>query len=267
MATHKPLSCLIAAAAFAIAQSAGAVGLPNVPNTHTGKFLPDTPDVGAALTSGKPDVWLRLRYEDVSDEIPAGSPIAGTGDADLLSLRGVLGYTTARFNGFYGRVELEANARIGDDNALNVDEDLTFPPGPGGSRIAAGHSVIADNNFQEVNEAYIGWRSPKGGCPNAPASCNGQTSFKLGRQTIIYDNHRWVGNIVWRQNHQSYDAFRVDNTSIPNLSLSYVYVDQVNRTFGADSAFNKWKMTNTHLLNGSYKFPFGKLIGDRKSVV
>ncbi len=259
MATLKPASALVAAITFTLAQGAGAVGLPDVSNAHTGKQLQNTTNFTGALTNGKPDLWLRLRHEDVSDDIPAGSPLSGTGDADMTSLRTVLGYSTARFYGVYGRVEFEANTRIGDDNALNVDDDLTFPPGPAGSRIAAGHSIIPDNEFQEINEAYIGWRSATSGCPDASEDCNGGTTVKLGRQTIIYNNHRWVGNIIWRQNNQSYDALRLDNTSINNLSASYAYLDRVNRTFGENSVFNEFEMDSSHLINVSYEFPFGKL--------
>ena len=261
MHAFKPATYLVTITALAIAHTAGAVGLPDVANAHSGKMLPDTGELGGAIINGKPDVTLRLRYESVDDSIPASSPLVGTDDAELLSLRTALGYTTARYHGFWARLQLEANTRLGSDKALNVDEDLTFPPGPTGSRIAEGHSLIPDNNFQEVNEAFIGWRSATSGCPNAPGGCNGDTTVKFGRQSIIYDNHRWVGNIVWRQNNQSFDAFRIDNTSIDNLSISYVYLDQVNRLFGGDSAFKEYEMSDSHLINVSYQFPFGKLTG------
>lgn len=261
MSTRKFASCLMATATFAIAQSAGAVGLSDVSNAHTGKQLKETKNINAALKGGKADLSLRLRYEDVSDDIPAGSPLVGTEDADLLTIRTALGYSTARAYGFYGRIEFEATTIIGDTNALTVGDDLTFPPGPAGSRVAAGHSVIPDPQKEEFNEAYIGWRSASSGCANAPGGCNGGTTVKVGRQEVIYDNHRWVGNIVWRQNFQSYDAFRIDNTSINNLSLSYTYLDQVNRTFGPDSPFNKWLMNDSHLINIAYKTPIGKLVG------
>ena len=61
------------------------------------------------------------------------------------------------------------------------------------NRYTEGHAIIPDNEFEEINEAYIGWRSPTGGCPSAPGPCDGTFSFKIGRQTVIYDNHRWVG--------------------------------------------------------------------------
>ncbi len=262
MITLKQLAAaLLTTALCFVAQSASAVGLPDISNAHFGKQLPGATSFGNMLTGGKPDLWLRLRYEDVSDSIPAGSPLAGTGDADLLHLRVAAGFTTKRFYGFYARAEFEGGFGIGNDNALNLDEDFTFPPGPVGSRVAAGHSIIPDNDFAEINEAFIGWRDPAGGCRNAPARCNGDTTIKLGRQTIIYDNHRWVGNIVWRQNHQSFDAFRIDNTSIDNLSLSYSYIDKVNRLFGHDSVFQDFEMNSGHLINVAYKTPFGKLIG------
>ncbi len=267
MINFKSLSCLITTAIiFMIAQSAGAAGLPDVPNVHRGKFLPNTTEIQHAMMSGKPDVWLRMRYEDVNDEdLPPTSPLNAADDADLLSLRAVLGYTTARYHGFYFRGSVEAATRLGSDNALNLDEDLKLAPPNllGASRVAEGHAIIPDNNFEEVEEFYIGWRSPTGGCPMAPGPCSGNTSFKLGRQLIIYDNHRWVGDVIWRNNNQSFDAFRIDNSSIKNLSISYSYIDKVNRLFGKDSVFNEYDMDDSHLINISYKLPFGKLTAYR----
>ncbi len=261
MSILKSLSIFGTAVAMMSIQTVAAVGLPDVSNVHQGKVLSETGNILAAVKSGESGLSLRLRYEDVQDDIPAGSALEGTGDADLLSLRGAFGYTTARVQGFWLRLEAEASTRLGSDNALNADEDLTFPPGPAGSRITAGHSLIPDNNFAEINEAYIAWRSPTGGCPSAPESCNGHTSVKLGRQTIIFNNHRWVGNIVWRQNNQSFDALRIDNDSIDGLTLSYVYLDRVNRLFGDDSAFREYEMNNSHLINAAYRLPFGTLSG------
>ena len=244
-------------------QSVHAVGLDNVPNAHFtphNKLYPQYDSFKDAVFNGKFDLWLRMRWEDVNQSIPAASPLSSADQADLHSLRAQIGYTTARWHGFYARLEGEAAIRIGEDEAFNVGNDLSFPPGPGGSRIAQGHAVIPDNTFSEVNEAYIGWRSPTGGCPFAPGPCDGTTSFKLGRQTIIYDNHRWVGDVVWRNNNVSFDAFRFDNSSIKNLGISYSYLNKAKRLFGEDSPFNEWKFSSAHLVNLSYKFPIGKLV-------
>ncbi len=260
MVNFKPISYLVAILIFIVAQNAYAVGLSDVPNAHSGRYLPQSDSLTSAFIDGKASASMRLRYEEVDDNIPAASPIAGTDKAEQLTVRVAAGWTTGRFHGFYFRGEVEAGRPLGHDKALNLDEDFRVPPTPAGNRINAGHAIIPDNEFEEVNEAYIGWRSHEGGCPNSPDPCSGTTSVKVGRQEIIYDNHRWVGNIVWRNNFQTYDAFRIDNTSIKNLSLSYSYINKVKRTFGENSIFNEWKMNDAHLINVAYTFPdFGKL--------
>ncbi len=61
------------------------------------------------------------------------------------------------------------------------------------------------------------------------------TTLTLGRQRINLDDQRFVGNVGWRQNEQTYDGFRVVNKSIPNLTVDVTYFDQVNRVFGKES--------------------------------
>jgi hypothetical protein len=257
----KPLQILLTVLIFLIAQVASAVGLDNVPTAHFNphhNLYPEVGTLGEMFTQGNEDLWLRLRNEDVKEEV-GGTPLAGTGSADLLSFRTQFGFTTARLHGFYLRSELEAALKL-SDNALNLDDDFRVPPSPAANRLAEGHAIIPDNTFGELNEFYIGWRSGSGACPNSPGFCDGNTSFKLGRQSIIYDNHRWVGDIVWRNNHQSYDAFRLDNSSIKNLEFSYSYVHEVNRTFGSDSIFQEFELDEGHLINLAYTIPqFGKL--------
>ncbi len=261
MVYFKPLSYLVALAVFFIAQSANAVGFPDVPNAHFtphNKLYPEVGSLNEMFKQGGADFWIRARHEDVNED-RGGTPLAGTNDATLNSLRLQLGFTTARYHGFYLRGELEA-ARNFNDNALNIDDDFRVPPTPAANRLAEGNAIIPDNDFGEVNEAYIGWRSGSGSCANSPGFCDGKTSFKLGRQTIIYDNHRWVGDVIWRNNNVSMNAFRFDNNSIKNLGISYSYVKKVKRLFGAKSIFDEWKFDDGHLINLTYTFPqIGKL--------
>lgn len=258
----RPLSLLTAVLTFILAQSVGAVGFPDVPNAHYSahnKLYPEVGSLGAMFTEGNEDFWIRTRWEDVEEDRDEGDPLRAADDADLLHTRIQFGFTTARYKGLYGRIELEAG-RKHNDNATNLDEDFRVPPTPAANRIAEGHAIIPDNDFGEVNEAYIGWRSGSGSCPNSPGFCDGNLSFKLGRQTIIYDNHRWVGDVIWRQNNVSMNAGRVDWSPIKNLGLSYSYVKKVKRLFGSESIFDEWKFDDAHLVNLSYTFPqFGKL--------
>ena len=48
------------------------------------------------------------------------------------------------------------------------------------------------------------------------------TTITLGRQRIVLDDHRFVGNVGWRQNEQTFDALRVVNKHIPNLTIDAV---------------------------------------------
>ena len=91
MSILKPISGLVAIAAAISSHSVLAVGLPDVPNTHQGKVLPETGVLSSAIATGKSDLSLRLRYEDVNDDIPSSSILRGTEDANLLSLRAALG--------------------------------------------------------------------------------------------------------------------------------------------------------------------------------
>ena len=265
MSNFKPLSFLAIVALWTFSQGAAAVGLANVPNAHHNphhNLGPDGGTLGDALKQGKVDLWLRWRLEDVEDDIPSGSPIANADKANLLSMRIQAGFTTARWHGFYLRAEGEFATRLSGDNAFNVDSDLTFPPGPVGSRAAEGHAIIPDSNFAEWNEAFIGWRSGTStDCGFIPGPCDGKFSAKLGRQTIIYDNHRWVGDVIWRNNNVSFDALRVDATPFKNFGISYSHLKQANRLFGDKSPFDEWRFESAHLLNASYTFPLGKLVG------
>ncbi len=171
-----------------------------------------------ALKSGKPTVQLRLRYESVDKDTGA--------DGGGLSLRTAVGYQTGTFNNFSGYVQLEDISVVGDDEAFYK----------GGV-----NSYVPDGAHTDVNMAYLSYK-------------NNGFSFKAGRQTIIYDNARHVGNVGWRMNDQTFDAATLSYNS-GALSLNYGYVWQVNNIFAAKID------TESHIVNASYKFKPGKLTG------
>jgi len=79
---------------------------------------------------------------------------------------------------------------------------------------------------------------------------------------MIMGNARFIGNVGFRQNEQTFDAARVDITAIENLTLTYAYANQVNRIFGDGDktkgrfhgdihAFQAdWKVAPTFKING-----------------
>ena len=187
----------MAAAILVLAQGVGAVGLPDVPNTHHNphhKMTPDHTGLGEALVNGRFDFWSRVRYESVEDDFPSGHPLADADKADMIVLRNALGYTTGRLHGFYARIEGEMNEVLNSDRAFNIDDDFSIPPNfpPGGiaavpdglkppvvgpppnvpaiNRFTEGYAIIPDNDFEEINELYIGWRAPTGWVPECTGS-------------------------------------------------------------------------------------------------
>lgn len=183
--------------------------------------------VGDGIGGGKPIFVARLRYETVDQ-----SGLRNT-QGDALTLRTVLGYETAPINNFTGTLEFEDVRNVTDNYDYNdgVNGRTTYPQ-------------ILDRANTEVNRAQIAYA----GVP--------KTLLTVGRQRVILDNERFVGNVGWRQNEQTYDGARIDNTSLPNTMASYMYINRVNRFLGEDNALGNFK-GDIHLLNVSYNVVAG----------
>lgn len=174
-----------------------------------------------AISGGKANLAARLRYEDVSQDNPLK-------DASAFTLRTRLGYTTAKWNDFNLMVEFENIHALGSED---------YNSGPGIFAQTNGntaYSTIADPTGSEVNQFWLGYS----GLPN--------TQIKLGRQRLILDNARFIGNVGWRQNEQTFDGINIVNTGIDKATISYSYLTRSNFIF-----FNNFEMS-THLLNIGY---------------
>jgi hypothetical protein len=79
------------------------------------------------------------------------------------------------------------------------------------------------------------------------------------------DNHRFVGDVGWRQNMQTFDAATLEGSPLAGLSLVYSYVWDVNRVFGDVSglpAANTDFDSNSHFFNAAYSgWKYGKFTG------
>lgn len=165
----------------------------------------------------------QLRYEDVAQNNDAK-------DADALTSRLRLGYGTKAWKGFDAYVEYEGIAAVGGNGGYNS--------GPGFLDATNGNgdfSVIAEPVGEEVNQAWLRYQGPAG------------TTIKLGRQRIILDNARFVGNVGWRSNEQTFDAVSLTNDALPDLSLSYHFVWEQNFIF-----FNQ-NGVRAHLANARWQ--------------
>ncbi len=163
---------------------------------------------------------FRLRYEAVEQEGLAN-------DAEALTLRGRLGFETAEAYGFSALAELETVQHLGGaDFNDTLNGKTTFP-------------VVADPESTQLNRLQLRY------------SNDDWLDITFGRQRIKLDDDRFIGNVGFRQNEQTFDAARVDVTPLENLTVRYIYLNQVNRIFGEDSPVGRFDL-NGHAVNVSY---------------
>lgn len=108
--------------------------------------------------------------------------------------------------------------------------------------------VVGDPQATELNRLFLTNTSIE------------DTKVTIGRQRIIFDDARFVGNVGWRQNEQTYDAVRIENSSWGDVKIDAAYLRRVNRIFGPDSPAGRFR-GDTFLLNVSKPTPIGKLTG------
>ena len=180
------------------------------------------------LKTWKPIVDARMRAEFVDQE-----PLAA--DAEALTLRLRAGFESSKAWSTALLAEGEFVTPFGDDYRPDpsVPTHTAFP-------------VVADPESYEVNRLQLTNTTLPG------------TTLTLGRQRIALDDHRFVGNVGWRQNEQTFDAVRVVNRSAPMLTVDAAYLNQVNRVFGADSPQGRWR-GDGWLGNVAWQLPIARL--------
>ena len=181
-----------------------------------------------ALSETKPIFQARLRYEGVDQTGFAN-------DADALTYRFRAGFETGAFFDTKFLLEFDHIDDLVDDFNSTTNGNIAYP-------------VVADPQATELNRLQLTNTS----LPD--------TTITLGRQRIILDDSRFVGNVGWRQNEQTFDGLRVQNQSLGELKLDVSYVNQVNRIFGDESAAGRWEGDIT-LVNASHPTPLGNLTG------
>ena len=171
---------------------------------------------------GKISFNVRWRFEYVDQQ---GKDISR---GDSIRLR--LGYLTPKWLEFQGFTEFEGSTPIflNDYNSLRNGKTR--------------YAVIADPADAELNQGWLAFS----GIPD--------TVVKAGRQKIVYNNHRFIGNVGWRQMEQTFDAAGIVNRTLGNSDFKFAFVRNV-RTITSQNV----NMASP-LLNLGYTFPgIGKL--------
>ena len=181
-----------------------------------------------AIDSAKVIADARMRYEGVDQNDLAEN-------ADALTLRLRAGFVTGEVSGTSLGVDFEwVESLVGDYNST-TNGKTRFP-------------VVADPEEVELNQLYL------------QNTALPETTLTVGRQRLMLDDSRFVGNVGWRQNEQTFDALRLTNGSIEGVRFDVAYIRQVNRVFGAGSMASPWH-GDSFLANVSYDLGVGKLTG------
>ncbi|MDX1627025.1 MAG: alginate export family protein [Wenzhouxiangellaceae bacterium] len=130
-----------------------------------------------------------------------------------------------------------------DVREIGLDD---YNAGAGATPDRSRFPVVADPEDTRVNQAWLQF-SPADGL-----------RLRAGRQRIKLDNDRFVGNVGWRQNEQTYDGATAEWNS-GRWNLFYGWVGHVNRIFASDVPAGDHDH-DTHLLNASFAVAEGHVL-------
>ena len=174
-----------------------------------------------AITEGEANLSLRWRYELADDD---GRPDPGHAS----TLRTTLGWRTAPFRGFQGYLEFEDITVVGNELFDSTINGMT------------NRGLVADPESTEVNQLLVSYDGFE------------DVDLTVGRQVIKFGNQRFVGDVLWRQNQQTFDAVRADWRPTEEVAVTAAWVENVNRIFGENSPVGDTRMKSV-LFEGSYK--------------
>lgn len=189
------------------------------------------PGAAAAALPGTWTLDVRLRLEQVDDG-------AFARDATALTLRTRLGWRSGAWHGWSVLVE-------GEDVRALVDGYNSTANG------RTGYPVVLDPQGAELNQAWLGWDGAAGNL------------VRIGRQRIALDNQRFIGNVGWRQNEQTFDAVSASWRPAPAWTLRWAWLDRVHRVAGRGhpQRLQARQDLDAHLVNVAWAGPLGTLTG------
>ena len=191
-----------------------------------------------ALANGIFNLNVRLRYEQVNEE---GAP-GITKDSYAPTIRTRFGYTSAPLYGFQGMLEGVNVSVLGPEHNYNA----------AGSNNQNDRPIVPDPPLTRLDQAWLAY------------SYTNWISAKAGIQPIALDNRRFIGDVNWWQNMQTFDAASVASEPIKGLNLYYSYVWDVHRIYGniggLPPAFTDFH-SDSDLINISYSgWKYGRFV-------
>lgn len=163
-----------------------------------------------SLPEHKFDLGARIRYADLSSE---ASNTRNNGKAASLLLR----FSLAS-DWFKNTREFQVSSYIEIDRV-----DTAFKDDHSDAVRFNGQPIFPDVPGTEFNQAWI------------KTSLN-DVELTLGRQSIQYDNQRFIGSNSFWQNNQTFDAAHLQLQWLSASKASYAYIANVNRILGDDAS-------------------------------
>jgi hypothetical protein len=179
--------------------------------------------ISEAIGAGKIILEARARYEHIDQKGIANA-------AEAATLRTRFGWETDSWKSLKALIEFEDVRQIGAEK-YNVQVPGVAPSLNGKTT----YPIVNDPDVTELNRAQLTWT------PSSALSAVG------GRQRILIEDQRFIGNVGWRQDEQTFDGVRVD-TGLGKAKLFYAYVNKVNRILGEERDWD----SDSHLVNLTY---------------
>lgn len=186
-----------------------------------------------AIAAPDPLVWEaggRLRDESVADD-------AFARNASATTLRVHAGLRWHIAPGWQAFAEAEGVAALDDDYNSGANRRTEFP-------------AVIDPTGVELNQAWLRWQSDR-------------ASVTAGRQRLQLDNQRWIGNVGWRQNEQTFDAVSVGWKPAAPVALTLAWLDRAHRISGDDAVdpLARERDLDAHLVNAAWLRGDHRLVG------
>ncbi|MEL0027278.1 MAG: hypothetical protein VW625_01225 [Perlucidibaca sp.] len=152
-----------------------------------------------AIKNGHASLQLRPRFEFVDDDAAAAAD-----PAKAFTVRTVLGFKTAPVAGITGYVEAE------DIRALDDHYNVPFV------QPDARYATVADPESTAINQAWLAGYG-----------------FKAGKQKLVINNTRFIGDVARRQDDQTFTALSYEQARLLGwLDLQLAYASQVAMVSG-----------------------------------
>ncbi len=168
----------------------------------------------------------------------------------------------------YEHVDQEGIARDADALTIRVRAGVQATSGPWSALVEAQGTLAAVNDYYDGVQGIA--TRPLVADPENIALYRAQLQYRTkalavtaGRQRIVLDDERFVGNVAFRDNAQTFDAVRAEVTPVARLKLDVTYAWGVRTIWGINGTGARQQAVSGDnvFANLSYATPIGNLVG------